>query len=154
MAATAGDLGLGRSVSSTAPDARAAGNGRGRRPDPAAGLGGFARALWSERRLRARHLPADLFAEPAWDILLHLYATAAEGGTTGFRNACRAASVPPTTGLRYLAAMADRGLLCRIAGPNGGRARAIELAPGTRGAMTRLLLEMRSARDAAPADRR
>lgn len=43
-------------------------------------LAGLARQLLSERRLRTGFLPAELFGERAWELLLELYA---EGGAEG-----------------------------------------------------------------------
>lgn len=116
-------------------------------PPPAQGLGGFARELWRERRLRTRYFAEDLFAEPAWDMLLDLYASAAEGRKLGVRGACRAACVPQTTALRYVNALVDRGLLARRE-EGSGYGVTVELAPAAWVEMTRLLAEMRCRRDA------
>lgn len=112
----------------------------------APGLGGFARELWRERRLRTRYFAAALFAEPAWDMLLDLYASAAEGRKLGVRGACRAACVPPTTALRYVNALVARGLLVRRE-EEGGYGVTVELAPAAWVEMTRLLAEMRCRRE-------
>jgi hypothetical protein len=118
-------------------------------PPSAPGLGGFARELWRERRLRTRYFAADLFAEPAWDMLLDLYASAAEGRRLGVRGACRAACVPPTTGLRYVNALVARGLLVRREDVEGGYGVTVELAPAAWVEMTRLLAETRCRRESA-----
>ena len=117
-------------------------------PPSAPGLGGFARELWRERRLRTRYFAADLFAEPAWDMLLDLYASAAEGRKLGVRGACRAACVPPTTALRYVNALVGRGLLVRRE-DRGGYGVTVELAPAAWVEMTKLLAEMRCRREAS-----
>ncbi|MFC3579512.1 hypothetical protein [Sphingomonas hylomeconis] len=39
----------------------------------------LAMALLRIRRARARNLPADLFSEPAWDLLLELFVADAQG---------------------------------------------------------------------------
>jgi hypothetical protein len=114
----------------------------------ATGVAGFARQLWWERRLRTRYFPADLFAEPAWDILLYLYASEAEGESVTVGSACRAASVPSTTGLRFLNSMVERRFLSRVTPGRGGRATSIELAPAARLKMAKLLGEIYSGRRA------
>lgn len=52
------------------------------------------------RRLRDRFFQHDLFAEPAWDILLDLKAASLEGQQVSVSSRCIAAAVPPTTALR------------------------------------------------------
>ena len=39
-----------------------------------------AREIYAARRRRHKYLPADLFGEPTWDILLDLYVAAREAG--------------------------------------------------------------------------
>ncbi len=60
---------------------------------------------------------ADLFGEPAWDILLDLYLAHLDQREVSVSSACIAASVPPTTGLRYLARLERQGLVKRT--PDG-----------------------------------
>ena len=64
---------------------------------------------------------AGLFADPAWDILLDLYASSLEGRDVTVSDACIAASVPPTTALRYVKKLTKDGLICRIDAENDGR---------------------------------
>src|SRR4051794_8302330 len=58
------------------------------------------------RNLRSRFLPADLFADPAWDILLELLRAEAAQQRISVSNLCIAANAPPTTALRYIKTMA------------------------------------------------
>jgi hypothetical protein len=51
------------------------------------------------RRLRERLLPAGLFADPAWDMLLDLYAAEIEEQPVSVTSACIAAAAPATTAL-------------------------------------------------------
>jgi hypothetical protein len=133
------------------PDRKALPPGSPDGPPPSPGLGGFARELWRERRLRTRYFAADLFAEPAWDLLLDLYASAAEGRKLGVRGACRAACVPQTTALRYVTALVRRGFLARRQ-DEGGYGVTVELAPAAWVEMTRLLAEMRCRREGGGRD--
>jgi hypothetical protein len=79
------------------------------------------RAHIKARRLRERFFPADLFADPAWDILLDLAAARREGVKVSVSSLCIAANVPTTTGLRWIKAMVDRGLLLREPDPHDAR---------------------------------
>lgn len=65
------------------------------------------------RRLRDELLPAELFADPAWDMLLDLYASELEGRPVSVSSACIAAAVPPTTALRWLGRLEELGLVDR-----------------------------------------
>lgn len=78
------------------------------------------RNLIRTRRLRDRYFPG-LFADPAWDILLDLYAARLEGRTVAVSSLCIAANVPPTTGLRWITGMTEQGLLRREADPEDRR---------------------------------
>lgn len=80
-----------------------------------------ARALIRERRMRNDHLPATLFAEPAWDMLLDLYAALYEGKPVSVSSLCIAAAVPSTTALRAIEAMTRHGCLVRQRDPHDGR---------------------------------
>lgn len=73
----------------------------------------FIRAMLRARRLRDEHFPADLFADPAWDILLDLMSARLERKRVTVSSLCVAAAVPPTTALRWIAVLTERGLLVR-----------------------------------------
>ncbi len=66
------------------------------------------------RRLRHRYFDPALFADPAWDILLDLFAARIEGQQVSVSSLCIAAAVPPTTALRWVRQMTDNGLCRRI----------------------------------------
>lgn len=55
----------------------------------------------------------DLFQDPAWDILLDLYAAHLEGRSVSVSSACIASMVPPTTALRWITVLEKRGLVLR-----------------------------------------
>jgi DNA-binding MarR family transcriptional regulator len=86
------------------------------------------RNLIKLRRLREQHFPADLFADPGWDILLDLYAAKLEGKSVSVSSLCIAAAVPPTTGLRWITSMTEHGALVRRHDPNDARRVFIELS--------------------------
>lgn len=79
------------------------------------------RRLLKRRRQRERFFPSDLFADPAWDILLDLYAAYYEDRQISVSSACIAANVPATTALRWLKTLTDNGLIDRVPDLRDGR---------------------------------
>ncbi len=71
------------------------------------------RAILRARRLRERFFSPELFADPAWDMLLDLAAARLEQSRVAVSSLCIAAAVPPTTALRWIKALTERGLLER-----------------------------------------
>jgi hypothetical protein len=96
---------------------------------------GEVRAMIRARRLRERFLPAALFGEPAWDMLLDLFAARIERSKVAVSSLCIAAAVPPTTALRTIRTMTDEAMLVRVADPSDKRRVFIELAEATASAM-------------------
>lgn len=78
-------------------------------PDPRA-----VRQILRQRQQRARFFDGDLFADPAWDMLLDLTAARAERKQVSVTSLCIAAGVPPTTALRWIGQMQHAGLFERI----------------------------------------
>jgi hypothetical protein len=89
------------------------------------------RSIIRARRQRANFLPPDLFADPAWDMLLDLLQAEIVQHRVPVSSLCIAAAVPATTALRWIKAMTDRGLLVRRDDPHDGRRVFIEMAPTT-----------------------
>lgn len=83
------------------------------------------------RRLRSVHFDNELFADPAWDILLDLLAAQLEKKTVSVSSLCIAATVPPTTALRWITSMTESGLLIRRHDPCDARRVFIELSEET-----------------------
>lgn len=81
------------------------------------------------RRLRAQYFEAELFADPAWDMLLDLYASALERRQVSVSSLCIAAAVPPTTALRWISTLNEAGLFERHADPSDRRRAYIALSP-------------------------
>lgn len=88
------------------------------------------RRVLRQRRMREQYFPADLFADPAWDMLLDLYAARLERQPVSVSSLCIAAAVPATTALRWIKTMTDAGLFLREADPHDGRRIFIGLAEG------------------------
>lgn len=89
------------------------------------------RKMIAERRRRSRFFPADIFADPGWDILLDLYLAEIEQRRIMVSSLCVAADVPPTTALRWITALLGRGMLFRKPDKLDRRRVYVELAPTT-----------------------
>lgn len=82
-------------------------------------------------RMRDRYFAAELFADPAWDILLDLYAAMLEQKSVSVSSLCIAAAVPPTPALRWITSMTENGMLMRRMDPVDAQRVFIELAKET-----------------------
>lgn len=74
----------------------------------------FVDHLYALRRYREDLLAKDLFADPAWDILLDLYRASLNQKNISISSACIASAVPPTTALRHIKGLEDAGLVHRV----------------------------------------
>ena len=83
------------------------------------------------RRLRSRFFDAELFADPAWDMLLDLLAAEIQQHRVQVSSLCIAAAVPATTALRWIKTMTDNQMFVRRADPHDGRRIFVELSPAT-----------------------
>lgn len=79
------------------------------------------RSLLKLRRNRDLFFDSDLFADPAWDILLELYAASLGQYRVSVTSLCCGAAVPATTALRWIALLEARGLIIRRSDPIDGR---------------------------------
>jgi len=86
------------------------------------------RRIIRQRQLRARFFDGDLFADPAWDMLLDLTAARAEGARVSVTSLCIASGVPPTTALRWIGQMVEAGLFTRACYDSDRRRGFIELS--------------------------
>ena len=78
-------------------------------PDPR-----IVRRILRQRQQRARFFDAELFADPAWDMLLDLTAARGEHKRVSVTSLCIASGVPPTTALRWISQMTRAGLFERV----------------------------------------
>lgn len=108
---------------------------------------GFIRSIIRARRLRDSFFRSELFADPAWDMLLDLMAARVERQRVAVSSLCIAAAVPPTTALRWIKGLCDQGLFVRIADPEDGRRVFIELSGD---AAARMEAYLRSAQRMGP----
>jgi DNA-binding MarR family transcriptional regulator len=100
------------------------------------------RSVIRARRLRARYFSEELFADPAWDMLLDLLQAEISQLRVPVSSLCIAAAVPATTALRWLKTMTSEGLFVRRADPHDGRRVFVELAPQTSQALRRYFGEV------------
>lgn len=89
------------------------------------------RAIIGARGLRSRFFPSQIFADPAWDILLDLTRAKLEGQLVSVSSVCIAASVPMSTALRWVKQMTDANLLRRWTDPKDRRRDLIALTEPT-----------------------
>jgi len=111
-------------------------------PDPR-----LVRRIIRQRQLRGRFFEAELFADPAWDMLLDLTAARAEHTRVSVTSLCIASGVPPTTALRWIGQMTEVGLLERVEDDADRRRAFIALTDKAAEAMARYFAEL--GRDAA-----
>ncbi|MEO6248764.1 MAG: MarR family transcriptional regulator [Sphingomicrobium sp.] len=100
------------------------------------------RGVIRARRLRSRYFSDELFADPAWDMLLDLTQAELAQVRVPVSSLCIAAAVPATTALRWIKTLTESGLLLRRADPHDGRRVFVEMAPATSNAMRRYFSEV------------
>ncbi|MDP3677290.1 MAG: winged helix DNA-binding protein [Novosphingobium sp.] len=106
-------------------------------PDPR-----LIRRIIRQRQLRARFFDGELFADPAWDMLLDLAASRAEHKRVSVTSLCIASGVPPTTALRWITLMTEGGLLERVEDETDRRRAFITLTDCASHAVTRFFAEL------------
>lgn len=94
------------------------------------------------RRLRTRFFAEQLFADPAWDMLLDLLQAEISQLRVPVSSLCIAAAVPATTALRWLKTLVAQGLFLRRADPHDGRRVFVELSPDASQALRRYFAEV------------
>ncbi len=97
-------------------------------PQPASIDARLVRRMIKLRRDRDRYFPAEIFADPAWDMLLDLTAARLEGKRVPVSSLCIAAAVPTTTALRWIRSLTEAGLLDRYTDPSDARRSHVEIA--------------------------
>jgi len=100
------------------------------------------RAVIRARRSRSRFFSEELFADPAWDMLLDLLQAEIAQLRVPVSSLCIAAAVPATTALRWIKTMTEQGLFVRRADPHDGRRVFVELAPSASDAMRRYFADV------------
>lgn len=87
-----------------------------------------ARRLLAQRAARLDHFPAELFHEPAWDMLLALYVASEERQTMNVKTLVATTSAPVTTSQRWIDHLHKLKLIDRIVDPMDRRRVEISLS--------------------------
>ena len=95
-----------------------------------------ARSEIRARAARTQFFKASLFSDPAWDILLELFAAEQEGRRVSISAAGLTAEIPLTTALRWIAALEREELVERAGDPTDARRTFLRLAEKGLHAMT------------------
>jgi DNA-binding MarR family transcriptional regulator len=103
------------------------------------------------RRQRNKVFGTDLFGDPAWDILLELYASERTGRRLSISGACYASGVPSTTALRWISRLERGGWIRRIGDPLDRRRSWLMLTEGSEKKMSELLSRMAASQHQAAA---
>ena len=106
-------------------------------PDPR-----LVRLIIRQRQLRGQFFDSELFADPAWDMLLDLTAARVEHQRVSVTSLCIASGVPPTTALRWIGQMVEVGLLERVEDETDRRRAFIQLSDKAADAMARYFAEL------------
>ncbi len=81
----------------------------------------------------------DVFADPAWHMLMDLFIAAQGNRKISVSSLCIASRGPPTTALRYITIMVEKGLLIRTPDPDDSRRIYISLASAAYDAMEKIM---------------
>jgi hypothetical protein len=126
----------------TGPGGEGGGDRLARSPRPSPPDPRLVRTIIRHRQLRAKFFDAELFADPAWDILLDLTAARAEQARVSVTSLCIASGVPPTTALRWIGQMTQGGLLERVDDEADRRRAFITLSDRAADGMARYFTEL------------
>ena len=91
---------------------------------PAAGeprTNAFIRGILQARLERKSFFPGELFSDPAWDMLLDLYAAELGQVRVSVSSLCIASNTPSSTALRWISALERQKLIERRPDPLDGR---------------------------------
>lgn len=99
----------------------------------------YANSLLAERRIRRHFLPAELFQEPAWDMLLALFAAREERLAMNVKTLVSFSDAPATTSQRWIDHLHKLNLINRVADPVDRRRIEISLSDNGNQAMSAYL---------------
>jgi len=102
------------------------------------------RDMITARQARAKFFDGDLFADPAWDMLLDLTAAHSERKRVSVTSLCIAAGVPATTALRWIKQLVESEVFVRVADATDKRRTFIALSDRSLNAMSRYFAEVKA----------
>lgn len=126
MEASAGAPRGVRKINALAPTPRAIANVQSHQPPDAVAL---ARRLYVLRGLRSAAFGDELFGEPAWDMLLDLFVSGAEGRRLSVSAVCIGSRCSPATAHRYLIMLEQAGIAVRVPDETDHRRHFVRLTP-------------------------
>jgi len=103
------------------------------------GPAAMARELLQQRRERDAMLGGDLFGDPSWELMLHLFVASEDGEAIPISDLCAASSAPPAAGLRWIKALEGSGKLILVRHLSEPERPFVQLAPAVQEQMRRLL---------------
>lgn len=98
------------------------------------------------RSMRSARLSPELFGEPAWNILLDLFVHTDRLRRVSVTEACIASGAPPTTGLRWLNLLIEKGLVVREESTADNRVTFVSLSDEAKKILTEYFLASGSLR--------
>jgi DNA-binding MarR family transcriptional regulator len=93
-----------------------------------AALIAHAKSMLAERRSRRQFLPAELFHEPAWDMLLALFASRDDRLPMNIKALVSMSDAPVTTSQRWIEHLHEKKLIDRVIDPTDRRRVEISLS--------------------------
>ena len=114
-------------------------------PGQTVDLVGHAKEILKSRKARRRFFPADLFHEPAWEMLMALFLIYTEEHTMNVKQLVSCSDAPATTSQRWIDHLHKSGLIDRVTDPVDRRRIDISLSDRGHDAMTRYLTEVSGA---------
>lgn len=113
--------------------------------DSEAQLTALAKRLVSQRKARRDFFPADLFHEPAWEMMMALFIARDEAQAMNIKTLVACADAPVTTAQRWLEYLAKLGMVTRTIDPLDRRRMEVQLSDKGRESMTLYLRSLVSA---------
>ena len=101
------------------------------------GTGTTAARILKLRTRRSQIFGKGIFGEPAWDMLLQLYDAQLEGRTEYVAGLCSGSGVPPSTVLRWIHCLLERGWIERTLDGRDQHRLIVSLTPKGSEAMER-----------------
>lgn len=102
-------------------------------------------ALIALRRARHRHLPADIFSNASYDMLLDLYENSLKGRAISLTSLATVTGVPLSTAVRRVEELEARGYCKRHTDPSDGRRFMMKITDAGKAIVEKMLSDVTSA---------
>jgi len=126
---------LGDPASGVLPDFGKRGFHKGEHVPEVAELLALLERITTARTCRKDFLDDELFSDPAWDMLIHLFHADLSGYRLTVTNLASASGVPYTTALRWMDTLIEKGLASRTQNPLDRRSVFMEISETARASM-------------------